>query len=316
MPLLTPPTTGAQPRPTNKSKTSSDEKHEQPSNDINYWRRQHIAWLVVHRHGKLAKAALCIPYAIAAAWHCPSDSERRFLMVQWCRWTCAPHSVVRQIDAILEANPPRRMTADTLAKHLGVSDDERSFLRIWTIGSYDVPKADRLERRKERKALAEQARRSARGAKPREQAFTKTKPWEAAGFRSRRTWERHGKPLPQMPQVRGQSVPQVRGQYTSFLVTGHEVAAGERNAAAQNNGHHHRGAKEVAAKRRVAEQRLSSHHRSSGNKAALEESKAAKGRRALTHSRGAVKVHHLTAVGLEIGQSCTPFPTTESAHRG
>jgi hypothetical protein len=48
------------------------------------------------------------------------------------------------------------------------------------------------------------------------------------------------------------------------------------------DGHHHRGGKEVA----------------------LEESKAAEGRRALTHSRGAVKVHHLRAIDLVIGQPC------------
>src|SRR6516162_1111789 len=105
--------------------------------DINYQRRRDLAKLVVERHGMLAKAALCIPYVVAAAWHCPSDSERRFLMVKWCRWTCAPPSVERQIDAILKDNPARRIRADTLARHLHVSDAERTALRIWTIGAYD-----------------------------------------------------------------------------------------------------------------------------------------------------------------------------------
>jgi hypothetical protein len=93
--------------------------------DLNRQRRRDIARLVVRRHGRLAKAALCIPYAAAAAWHCPSDSERRFLMVQWCRWTCAPPSVEHQIDAILEANPARRIRADTLARHLEHSGGEK-----------------------------------------------------------------------------------------------------------------------------------------------------------------------------------------------
>jgi hypothetical protein len=155
--------------------------------DINRQRRSDIARLVVHRHGRLARAALCIPYAAAAAWHCPSDSERRFLMVQWCRWTCAPPSVEHRIDAILEANPARRMWADTLARHLHVSNAERTALRIGTIGAYDVPKAERIKRRKEKRRLAAQARRRANGSKPREQSFSRTKPWEIDGV-PRSTW--------------------------------------------------------------------------------------------------------------------------------
>jgi hypothetical protein len=166
--------------------------------DINHQRRRDIARLVVHRHGRLAKAALCIPYAVAAAWHCPSDSERRFLMVKWCRWVCAPPSVERQINAILEANPARYVWSDTLARHLHVSDAERTALRIWTIGAYDVPKAVRIKRRKEKDRLAAQVRRRANGSKSHEQSFSRTKPWEAAGFRCRRTWERHGKPVSQI----------------------------------------------------------------------------------------------------------------------
>jgi hypothetical protein len=128
-----------------------DQTQAKRSFDINHQRRRDIARLVVHRHGRLANAALCIPYAIATAWHCPSDGERRFLMVQWCRWTCAPLSVEHQIDAILKANPARRISADTLARHLHVSDAERTALRIWTIGAYDAPKAKRIKRRKEKR---------------------------------------------------------------------------------------------------------------------------------------------------------------------
>jgi hypothetical protein len=166
--------------------------------DLNRQRRKDIARLVVHRHGRLAKAALCLPYAMAAAWHCPRDGDRCAAMRQWCFWTCAPPSVERKIDAILEDNPPRRMRADTLARHLSVSDAERTVLRVYTIGAYDVPKAKRDARRKENHRLREQARRRANGAKPREQAFTRTKPWEDAGLRTRRTWERHGKPVSQI----------------------------------------------------------------------------------------------------------------------
>jgi hypothetical protein len=184
--------------------------------DINHQRRRDIARLVVHRHGKLAKAALCIPYAVAAAWHCPSDSERRFLMVKWCRWCCAPPSVEREIDAILEANPARRIRADTLARHLYVSDAERTAVRIWTIGAYDMPRAERLKRRKENRRLAAKARRQDHDAKPREESYSRTKPWEAFGIK-RRAWEYRGKPMPPEP------VAQIRGQDAS-LPCGYEFA--------------------------------------------------------------------------------------------
>jgi hypothetical protein len=110
-------------------------------------------------------------------------------MAQWCYWTCALPSIERNIDTILQENPPRRIRADTLARHLHVSDAERTFLRVYTIGAYDVPKAARMKRRKERRRLAAQARRRAKGAKPREQSLTQTKPWLKDGI-GERHWRR------------------------------------------------------------------------------------------------------------------------------
>jgi hypothetical protein len=206
----------------------SPSKQAERTFDINHQRRRDIARLVVERHGKLAKAQLCIPYAVAAAWHCPSDSERRFLMAQWCRWTCAPLSVVKQIDAILTANPARRISADALARHLHVSDAERTALRIWTIGAFDVPRAKRIKRRKENRRLAAQARRRARNATPREQSYSRTKPWEAFGIK-RRAWERRGKPTPATTQIRGHD--------TCFAAYGYEFASSPVAPAGSTNGH-------------------------------------------------------------------------------
>ena len=190
------------------SKQAKRKPNQRPF-ELNYQRRRDIARLVVHRHGRLAKAALCILYAEAAAWHCPSDSERRFLMVKWCRWTCAPQSVVHQIDAILKANPPRRISADTLARHLSVSDAERTMLRIYTIGSYDVPRAKRIERRKENRRLAAETRRRASGAKPREQYLAEARAKaEQRGGVPRSTW--YYRQRKQVGQVRSQ-VPFVTG---------------------------------------------------------------------------------------------------------
>jgi hypothetical protein len=198
-------------------------KQAKRSFDLNRQRRRDIARLVVHRHGKLARANLCMLYVAAAAWHCPSDSERRFLLVQWCGWVCAPPSVERQIDAILKANPARRMRADTLARHLSVNDTERTALRIWTIGANDMSKAERAKRRKDKHRLREQSRRQARGGNPREASFSRTKPWEAFGIK-RRAWERRGKPTPPRRKFVRTPTTQIRAHDT-YLPSGHEFAS-------------------------------------------------------------------------------------------
>jgi hypothetical protein len=218
----------------------TDKRNQAKPFDVNHQRRRDIAHLVVARHGKLANAALCIPYAIAAAWHCPTDSERRFLMVQWCRWVCAARSVERQIDAILAANPPRRIGADTLARHLAVSDAERTGLRIWTIGSFDMPKAKRIKRRKDNRRRAAQARRLANGGKLREEALSRTKPWEAFGIK-RRAWEYRGKPDPAVAQIRSQThCANSRPRESSTLPSGYEFAQLAPQCLDQEQVSHHK----------------------------------------------------------------------------
>jgi hypothetical protein len=110
----------------------------------------------------------------------------------------------------------RRWKSDTLAspKWLNVSYAERQALGLMTIGAFDVPKKERealrRERYRPRKRTLDRAyrqrRRRANGAKPRAQyeaeSASRTKPWLAAGFRCRRTWERHGKPSEAVSQVR------------------------------------------------------------------------------------------------------------------
>lgn len=225
----TTPTNGAQPRRPNKWKSSSQVVHPHPRRtskkrkrrpfDLNRQRRRDIARLVVHRHGRLPNADACKLYMKAAAWHCPSGN-RRHAMEQWCAWVCTPPSLDRQIDAILSATPPRRIRADPLARHLHVTDAERTALRIFTIGAYDVPKAERIKRRKEKRRLADQARRQARGAKPHEQSISRTKPWEARGM-SRATWYRKEKAMRQpVRQIRGHDSSLSHGRGPVSLSTG------------------------------------------------------------------------------------------------
>jgi hypothetical protein len=104
--------------------------------------------------------------------------------------------------------------ADALALRLRLTYADRQFLRITTIGSFDVNKADRTRLRKERKRLKDRerdaAKRAASGATPRSQSLSRTRPWEAEGI-CRRTWERRRiadsplarafPPLSQIPRV-------------------------------------------------------------------------------------------------------------------
>lgn len=93
------------------------------------------------------------------------------------------------------ATRPRLIRADTLAKMLGVTKAERDALGLTTIGATDWNRRQRVAARKRLHAERQkQARAKASGYKPRDKAASKIKPWIEAGFRSRRTWERHGKP--------------------------------------------------------------------------------------------------------------------------
>jgi hypothetical protein len=88
---------------------------------------------------------------------------------------------------------PIRWRADKLAQRLHLTEAERRRLRICTIGSIDVTKAERKLARKLRQRQRDRARRRARGAKPRTEyeatSVNRTKPWLALGI-SRATWYR------------------------------------------------------------------------------------------------------------------------------
>jgi hypothetical protein len=85
-----------------------------------------------------------------------------------------------------------------MGERLQLTFAERERHRLWDIDAYDVPKEAMPLFRKRKKRQRDTLRRRARGAKPRAEflaaSFTQTKPWIAAGFNTRRTWERKGKP--------------------------------------------------------------------------------------------------------------------------
>jgi len=98
-------------------------------------------------------------------------------------------------EAIIEEarTTHRHMTADRLARWLGLTYEVREKIGITTIGSIDVNKNERWARRKEQNRLSKERRRRDQGAEPRPEylakSLSRTRPWQAQGI-SRRTWER------------------------------------------------------------------------------------------------------------------------------
>jgi hypothetical protein len=114
-----------------------------------------------------------------------------------------PSLSFRRAAAIIETaiHRPRRWRAETLGKLLGLTDAERSSLRITTIGAMDTTKVERLQRSKQLRRDRERKRRAKQSTRSREEylstSVARTKPWQAEGI-SRRTWYRRRK-MAQVP---------------------------------------------------------------------------------------------------------------------
>jgi ProP effector len=92
----------------------------------------------------------------------------------------------------------RNLSSDTLGKLLNVTAEERRACGFTTVESAEEPQAARRKRQKtaklQRDRVYQSRRRRSAGRKPHAESASQTEPWIAAGFGSRRTWERHGKP--------------------------------------------------------------------------------------------------------------------------
>lgn len=83
----------------------------------------------------------------------------------------------------------------SLGNKLELCDEDRERHQAWSIEAIDVTYEERQMINKEKNRQAQEKRRRKLRAKPHSESASRTKPWLAAGFRSRRTWERHGKPV-------------------------------------------------------------------------------------------------------------------------
>jgi hypothetical protein len=182
------------------------EKHGQdpdPAFNICPRRVKHIDCLFVHLYG-------------GKTYTLPDDDAGRdnaYIMV--CHLAGCPHAPRWLRDRWLKMRCPwmdeadrRRMIArkvikfgsDTLARRLGVTYELRKKLRLWTIGTCDMSKAERellakAEKKRKDQERAENRRRAA-GARPRAeyeaQSANRTKPWLKEGI-SKATWYRRKK---------------------------------------------------------------------------------------------------------------------------
>jgi hypothetical protein len=86
----------------------------------------------------------------------------------------------------------KHLSADNVAKFLGVTYAQRQTLGLTTIGSVNVKKRARQELRKRNGRLYQERKRRAAGARPQVESLSQTEPWKAMKM-SRRTWYRKNK---------------------------------------------------------------------------------------------------------------------------
>ena len=86
----------------------------------------------------------------------------------------------------------KHLSADNLARFLGVTYAQRQALGLTTIGSTNVKKAARRELRKLRARKALMAKRRAAGMRPQSESLSATQPWRELGM-SRAAWYRRNK---------------------------------------------------------------------------------------------------------------------------
>jgi hypothetical protein len=96
-----------------------------------------------------------------------------------------------EAEAVLEeaGSIRRQLSADNLARFLGVTYAMRQKLGLTTIGSVNVGRKARRELRKHRDRLAKERLRRERGARPQSQSLSRTMPWKQLGM-SRAKWYR------------------------------------------------------------------------------------------------------------------------------
>jgi len=130
--------------------------------------------------------------AISVSPH--GDIKMRNAIEVWAPWM-GKNEALDLIDHVSGMDiSERKPKADILGERLNLTYAERAKLDIRTIRACDISEAGMALIRKQKRRQRARLRRQSRGAKSQADSISRTKPWIAAGFNTRRTWERKGKP--------------------------------------------------------------------------------------------------------------------------
>jgi hypothetical protein len=152
--------------------------------------------IVLHaRHVGAADTEDFSRWLIAWVWHNRKAKDQIWSVMNAARNMGREITEAEASEITEEASITRRhLSADNLARFLGVTFEQRQRLGLTTIGSVNVKKGARRELRRRNNRLAKEAKRRAKGMRPRVEyegnSLSATKPWKAMNM-CRRTWERH-----------------------------------------------------------------------------------------------------------------------------
>jgi hypothetical protein len=144
-------------------------------------------------HARLVRAADSEDFSrwlIAWIWHNQKAIDPIWAVMEAAKRMGGKITEAEASDLTKEASITRKhLSADNLARWLGVNYEQRQQIGLTTIGSTNVGKRARKELRKRRWRLNAERRRRCRGMRPQSQSLSRLKPWAAEGI-SRKTWER------------------------------------------------------------------------------------------------------------------------------
>jgi hypothetical protein len=147
-------------------------------------------------HARLVGAANTEDFSrwlIAWIWNNQRAADQIWAVMEAAKRMGGKITEAEASDLTEEASITRKhLSADNLARFLGVTYEQRQRLGLTTIGSVNVGKRARKELRKRRWKLNAERRRRGRGMRPQSQSLSRLKPWEAKGM-SRAKWYRQNK---------------------------------------------------------------------------------------------------------------------------
>jgi hypothetical protein len=127
-------------------------------------------------------------WLIAWVWHNPSAKDQIWSLMECAKNMGGKITEAQASEITEEASITRKhLTADSLARFLGVIYADRQTLRLTTIGSVNVKKGARKELRRRNDRLYQERRRRERGARPHSESLSRTKPWVGAKWYRQRT---------------------------------------------------------------------------------------------------------------------------------